>query len=148
MSDGLLRVVYVSRNCIAADAGLAWEIDRILEEAQTRNAANGVTGALNFNRGVFGQVLEGPSDAVEDTFELIEMDDRHADVTVLSIGAIAERAFGDWAMGFVGRDMTEAAGFGRAGGGLRTPLTEMDGDAIFAALHGLALKRELVLRVA
>ena len=147
MSDAMVRLVYFSRNVIEGIApgdprGLDWEIDRILEVSQARNAACGVTGALIYNGGVFGQVLEGPEAAVEATYDRIQSDDRHVETTVLDYAPIAARAFGDWSMGFVGTATP------RSGPRLTTSLAEMDGAAIFGLLHRLALKNELRRRAA
>jgi hypothetical protein len=47
---------------------------------------------------VFIQVLEGPVDAVEATFERICGDLRHRSVRLLELAVAEERVFGDWAM--------------------------------------------------
>ena len=144
----LLRLVYVSRNAIAVPAGgMAWEIDRILDASQRNNARAGVTGALIFNDGVFGQVLEGPRDAVEETFERIQLDDRHSDVTLLDIATVGLRSFGAWTMGFVGSGGVEGA-YGTA-----TTLRDFDvsllsGEEVYGMLHALTLKNQVRDRAA
>lgn len=78
------------------------ELATILEVSDSRNAANGVTGALMFNDGRFAQILEGDRDAVKAIFESIRHDPRHAEVTILSTQTSTVRRFGSWAMTFVG----------------------------------------------
>jgi len=57
---------------------------------------------LLFSAGTFAQALEGPLAAIERTFERIQCDPRHDDVTVLQIAPIERRAFPDWSMAFAG----------------------------------------------
>ena len=103
--SGLFRVVYCSRNGIAGDeATVAREIAAILDVSRRNNARDGITGGLLFSAGCFAQVLEGPSAPIEETFERIQCDPRHNDITVLEAGPIAERAFPDWSMGFTAAD--------------------------------------------
>lgn len=156
MYERLIRVVYLSSPDIPGhdtqradppSAAFREEVDRILAVSQRNNARAGVTGALIFNNGFFGQVLEGPEEAVDATFERIQADPRHRDVTVLGVKPVVERAFGDWSMGFVGFETT---GGDAALHAQRTSLDlgEMDDDEVFAILHGLAIERALGLRAA
>ena len=143
----LIRIVYFSRNAVPlSDHDMAWEIDRILTVAQANNLRDGLTGALAYNDGVFGQVLEGPSEAVEETFNRIQMDDRHADVTLLEIGPIAERTFSDWSMGFVGKADLNAGQGGAAAAAF--DLSALTGPEIYGVLHALMLRNEVRARAA
>ena len=148
LPEDLLRIVYFSRNNITGSSDeMVWEIDRILDISQANNGFVGVTGALIFNDGVFGQVLEGPRAAVEETFERIQLDDRHFDVTLLDISAITARSFADWSMGFVGSGglqevytgVTSIADF---------DISLLSGEEIYGVLHALTLKNELRARAA
>lgn len=109
-AGGVFRIVYMSRNAVA-EAPLAGEVERILAASRRNNAAEGVTGALLFNRDIFAQVLEGPPAAVERTFERIQRDPRHDAVMVLEAGPAGEgRAFADWSMALAdGGASSEAA---------------------------------------
>ena len=99
----LYRVLYCSRNCLdAAPEAYRAEINQILARSRVNNARDGVTGGLLFSNGCFAQVLEGPLQAVEETFERIQCDERHRDVTVLQSGPIEMRDFPDWSMAFTG----------------------------------------------
>lgn len=80
-------------------------IDDIIENAQRRNPANGITGLLVFGSGVFFQWLEGPRDNITQLMALIEKDTRHQSIIVLSSGEeVRERLFPDWAMELVSAD--------------------------------------------
>ncbi len=118
----LFRVLYCSRTATAG--GPDTHIADILSVARRRNAADGITGGLMFSRGCFAQVLEGPIEVVMETFERIQQDERHSDVTVLQVGPIAARDFPAWSMAYAGAndadDPTEGleTGFtGHASGG-------------------------------
>ena len=131
MNDDLYRLVYVSNNEIEGDLDeVSAEIDRLLVMARERNRAVGVTGALMFNADCFSQVLEGPRSGVEAVFERIQVDLRHSAVNVLDFRPVAERAFANWSMAYVGQpsdasrrfaDLARATGFDPAG---------LDGDHV------------------
>ena len=141
--DDLIRIVYLSHNAIRGGGeDVAREIAAILEASRRNNARCGVTGALIYNDGVFGQVLEGPAEAVEETFERIQLDDRHDGVTLLDIKPIDERRFTEWTMGFVGAEA------GRAGAGGAFDMASLGGEAIYDLLHGLMLRNEAPARAA
>jgi hypothetical protein len=63
---------------------------------------------------------------VEEVFETIQADPRHAEVVVLEAGPVAAREFGDWQMAWAGRTADAGARFAalagaevRGGGGGR-----------------------------
>ncbi|KQU23939.1 blue light sensor protein [Methylobacterium sp. Leaf94] len=142
MSD-LYRLVYASKNLLQVpDAEASHAVAQILETSQRNNAEVGVTGALMFNGGAFAQVLEGPRQGVERTFERIQRDQRHGEVTVLECGPTEARGFANWSMAFVGQaetgqtlwsDLARESGF---------DLSRLDGDAVFRMLHGLVIEEE------
>ena len=82
-------------------AGTAYHCDR----CPLAQRADNVTGALLFTNAGFEQVLEGPREVVERTFERIVADRRHADVTVLSFTPTPRRSFPDWPMAFCGQSV-------------------------------------------
>ena len=144
----LIRIVYFSRNDIAvSDAEMSCELDRILNISRINNTRDDVTGALTFNNGVFGQVLEGPSEAVENAFERIQMDDRHSDVTLLEIVSIVERGFSKWSMGFVGK-LDAQADPQRLVTTSDMDISLLSGQEIYRTLHTLMLKNENAVRAA
>ena len=103
----LHQIAYVSRSRLPED-DFDKEVQSILATARSNNPANGVTGALLFSMGFFAQVLEGPVDAVEDLFEIIQLDERHDQVRVLYYRPVSVRAFSDWSMAYAGVVDSEA----------------------------------------
>jgi hypothetical protein len=71
----------------------------ILETSRRNNSAADITGVLLYIDGGFLQVLEGSSQDVGITFHRIARDKRHWNTSVL-MDRTAERAFGEWSMGF------------------------------------------------
>jgi blue light- and temperature-responsive anti-repressor len=97
----LYHLAYVSQSCAQPDRTPHGDLRDILATSRARNRLAGITGALTLGGGTFGQILEGPPDAVEAAFERIERDPRHRDVVLLDLAPIARRSFGGWAMAFV-----------------------------------------------
>ncbi len=142
MSD-LFRLVYASKNLLkGAEPEARGAVETILDASRRNNARVGVTGALMFNDGAFAQVLEGPQKGVEDTFERIQRDQRHGDVTVLECRPVTERGFPEWSMAFVGRSASGQAVWNRLATESGFDLRRLDGDEVFSMLHGLVLEEE------
>ena len=113
METNLYRLVYISRNeIIGDDATIRREIEQILVSARQKNPQAKITGALMFNAGSFAQVLEGPHDDIQDTFERIQCDPRHSHVVMLSLEPVKQREFFNWSMAYFGTDSTASAKFG------------------------------------
>ncbi|MHB8287296.1 MAG: BLUF domain-containing protein [Caulobacteraceae bacterium] len=143
MSDNLHRLVYYSRNRIGGEAETPMsEIRTILAASQRNNAKAEVTGALMFNAGCFAQVLEGPQAAIEATFERIQQDERHGDVSLLAFEPVAARSFGAWSMGFVGARLDDADQFDSIASESGYDPSKMTGEHIFQVLQTLALEEE------
>ncbi|MDX7952933.1 BLUF domain-containing protein [Lichenihabitans sp. Uapishka_5] len=138
--DHLHRLVYYSRNRI--DGPLNEAVRTILAASRRNNAPLAVTGALMFNAGCFAQVLEGDRAVLESTFERIQQDPRHGDVSVLAFEPIAARSFGQWSMGFVGARPDHAAAFADVATASGFDPAVASGDEVLRALHGLALEDE------
>ena len=98
----LHRVLYCSRNLLSASSDVEADIQAILAASRANNARDGITGGLLYSDGCFAQVLEGPLGAIETTFERIQCDPRHGDVTVLKAEPIMSRDFSQWSMAFAG----------------------------------------------
>lgn len=142
MSEDLFRLVYYSRNEIPGGAAaFASEVQAILAASQRNNTRAGVTGALLFNSGCFGQVLEGPRRAVETTFERIQRDPRHGEVSLLAFEP-AERMFPNWSMGFVGTKTRDAERYEGVADESGFDPARMGADRLLARLHSLALEEE------
>ena len=105
----LRHLLYCSRNCIAGTPQqVQEEIQSILAKSRTNNMAAEITGALLFDGKAFTQVLEGPADAIEETFERLQCDPRHSDVTLLENRLIDERHFTAWSMAFADPSVVQA----------------------------------------
>ena len=106
--EQVYKLLYCSRNLLGGSlAEQEGEVQKILASSRRNNVREGVTGALLFNGEWFAQVLEGPLAKVEATFERIQRDPRHADVTVLESGVASCRVFADWSMAYAGADETQ-----------------------------------------
>lgn len=104
--DKLMHLIY----CSSATAGLApADLRAILETARRKNAQRSVTGILLHTSGSFLQVLEGDEATVTELFAVIASDRRHRNATKIIREPIAQRAFGDWTMGFAEMDASELA---------------------------------------
>jgi hypothetical protein len=128
MHTEVYRILYCSRNLMhdSLDSQLS-EIRKILVASRRNNAVHSITGALLFNSGCFAQVLEGPLKHVEATFERIQRDLRHAEVTVLDAGYVEQREFPEWSMAFAGETSPESTVFSEFSQGL--PLTNPSATA-------------------
>ncbi|MEH6756655.1 MAG: BLUF domain-containing protein [Parasphingorhabdus sp.] len=71
---------------------------KIAEGSAAHNRLSDLTGSLVFVDGAFIQILEGPPDEVEKTFERICCDFRHVDVRLIDFINVSERLFEDWDM--------------------------------------------------
>ena len=91
------RILYIST---ARDPLSDKQIDAILATSRRNNRRADVTGCLVIGGRRFLQVLEGPQEAVEQTFARISTDQRHSAIVKLNDKSIDDRSFGNWAMGF------------------------------------------------
>ncbi len=145
MSEDIYRLVYYSRSEIKGGAEtFAKEVAGILAASRRNNASAGITGALMFSDGSFGQVLEGPRRGIETTFERIQRDPRHSEVSLLAFEPVSLTAFADWSMGYIGADKIKAA----AHGGIATASgfnpARLGADALFETLRRLVLEEAAV----
>jgi hypothetical protein len=111
-SGSIYRLIYCSRNVIGQvvpAVEMEQEVRAMLGASRRNNKLENITGALLFTASGFAQVLEGPREVVERTFERIGGDPRHADVTVLSFTPSERRSFPDWSMGCSGQISPDAA---------------------------------------
>lgn len=143
MNDELYRLIYYSRNRVGMhDQEPTAAIAEILAASRTNNLAAGVTGALLFNAGCFGQVLEGGRRVVEATFERIQRDPRHDDVSLLDFQQVAARGFASWSMAFIGADQIEAEKYGAIACESGFDPSRMSGDHLYEALKRLTCAEE------
>ena len=92
--EEIKHIIYASRPFGFDDAVLK----SILLSSRTNNAKSNVTGALICRADLYLQLLEGPEDAVDQTFQRIERDDRHLEIHPLKEGKTDRRLFASWAM--------------------------------------------------
>ena len=108
-----------------------WDlVESILDSSNRNNPANGITGVLVVTKTHFLQVLEGPFEPLNATFERIARDTRHEGIQLISFTEIRERRFADWAMHGIGlfdlnRELQSSLclKFGEDNGNVRIPST-------------------------
>lgn len=145
-NNSLYRLVYISRNQIEGDDDtIRSEIEQILIKARTQNPLSNVTGALMFNTGCFAQILEGLHDHIQETFERIQCDRRHSNVSVLAFEPIAERKFSNWSMAYFGIDSKASGRFADIMKVSGFDLSKISGDRIMELLQEHLLDEELAL---
>jgi len=93
----LRSIVYVSTSVLPFTEQ---QLESLLIEARGLNAISGVTGVLLYHDGNFMQCLEGPTDALQVTYDRILASRRHRNVLALLDMPTAARSFADWQMGF------------------------------------------------
>ncbi|MBC7566002.1 MAG: BLUF domain-containing protein [Pedobacter sp.] len=101
----LYLIMYMSTACEALPQK---ELDAILAESRSWNKSHKISGFLAYVEGnlkdknycQFIQVLEGPEAEVTHIFQKIKKDRRHMHLTVIKEGAILNRNFDAWEMGF------------------------------------------------
>lgn len=147
--SGLSRLLYVSRNTISgSDDEYRNEINKILTVAQHRNSELGISGLLTFTQGIFAQVLEGDPQRIDELFEIIQMDRRHDDVTILEISNVEQRAFASWSMGFVGDDPGLEELFRGMRVGDACTLGKQEAARILTFMETLAKRQKITLKAA
>lgn len=77
-------------------------LDDIVATARLHNKRVGITGALAHTQDHFAQLLEGPTAALDDLMNRIELDRRHTDVTILRVESIVRRRLPAWSMAYAG----------------------------------------------
>jgi hypothetical protein len=93
----MYRLIYVSTALDSVDLN---EFKRILNTAQTNNAARDLTGMLAFNSKVFLQAIEGSREAINDLYAKLTRDQRHFNLMLLKYSQIEQRHWANWSMGF------------------------------------------------
>jgi hypothetical protein len=101
----LIRLTYFSRNRLndwysSKDCGIA----EILATSVANNLRDCITGALICDDRWFIQELEGAEGKVSAAFERILRDQRHRDVSLVTMQAVAARRFPNFAMVCLFRD--------------------------------------------
>lgn len=134
------QLIYASASSTPMQAD---DLEDLLERAQHKNAAAGITGALVYVDGCFLQVLEGLAEPVRQLMERIYRDPRHEAVTLLQAQEVAEARFAQWTMAYVSATSAQVAQW--AGLSERTELPETvaqmreDRDKAMLALNSILL---------
>ena len=76
------------------------EIGYLLQRARERNKEYGITGVLLYIGDNFMQYIEGHKDNLDIIYKIIQEDDQHTGLVLVSREAIQDREFGDWAMAY------------------------------------------------
>ena len=110
------------------------DLEEILEQARSKNAKRGITGALVYVDGVFLQILEGDTGVVLGLMAKITRDVRHETVTVLKQGEIPAAIFNDWNMAYVSATGEQVARWAGLSGTTAIPdvLIDMRNDSVKA----------------
>ena len=102
MQNSSLRAVfYTSKSCLAARP-CSGELAELIEAAQRKNAALGITGALILVGQQFAQYIEGPATAVHSLMASIAADARHKNMLITYDQFIAERRLCGWSLAYKG----------------------------------------------
>jgi hypothetical protein len=94
----LTQIVYLSTSCHHLSPS---ELKNLLIKSRQKNQSANITGMLLYIDHSFLQVLEGPTEAVEQLFAKIKVDSRHVRIATLTHQVIKTRDFADWSMGFL-----------------------------------------------
>ena len=96
--ETFLQIIYMSAATVPFTEQ---ELAEILSKSKANNEKVEVSGLLIYHEGSFLQVLEGPEEAVLETYERIGDDPRHTEVGLLLKQKVLARSFGNWEMGYV-----------------------------------------------
>ncbi|MGD9612733.1 MAG: BLUF domain-containing protein [Kiritimatiellia bacterium] len=97
----LVRLTYASRLKKKLNHAA---LEKIMDVSRRNNRKLGVTGALCSSPRGFLQILEGPPEAVNELYNRIVRDPRHADVTLLEYVRVPFREFENWSMAYIRTD--------------------------------------------
>jgi len=117
------RLLYCSDHAGISPAQTGALAKAIALDSARRNSVTDLTGALASVDGRFIQVIEGPLDALEVTFERICCDPRHQNIKLLDFRTVSQRRFARWNMACLAEDEASQADWCRALGDLSSSLT-------------------------
>ncbi|MDA7788038.1 BLUF domain-containing protein [Sphingomonadaceae bacterium] len=92
------RLLYTSKQVTGRPKRKGADIDELVELSARRNASCGLTGVLLQMEDTFIQALEGPPEALYETFERICCDSRHENINLIELSPVNERLFDQWDM--------------------------------------------------
>ena len=73
-------------------------IKNILAISRANNNKTGLTGSLIYRSDLYFQFLEGPPDAIDETYKKIKLDTRHSEIHKVKEDMTNRRLFASWAM--------------------------------------------------
>jgi len=101
----LSRLLYFSENQLSLKRGSALQqLSDLMSVCRKRNEQRDITGALLFDELWFIQCLEGERRTVMALFDQIREDERHSNVSLVSLHDAADRSFGHWWMALLQRN--------------------------------------------
>ena len=125
----MLTLVYISTARALITPAMC---ENILAVSRSNNSRVGVSGLLVAGQKRFIQALEGPTDAVRQTYARIAADPRHYACVTLGERYSDTRQFGEWSMGYSGgADADDDAGLEAIVAALVEPLDDADLRAQF-----------------
>ena len=74
------------------------DLAKIVDASKAQTEPHGITGILFFDKGYYGQILEGERVAVEATWSRIKNDTRHSEIELIGVTEIQARRFPMWSM--------------------------------------------------
>lgn len=93
----MIQISYISS---AREPMTTEQLLALLQQCLNNNADHGVTGMLLYANATFLQVLEGEEKIVDELYDKIQKDPRHAQMQRLHRKPIEQRQYSDWTMGF------------------------------------------------
>jgi hypothetical protein len=95
-APSLKRITYLSTAVCQFDHA---QLQELAMHAAKNNAKHQITGVMYYKGGEFLQVIEGPSEAIDDLWSRLRQDDRHTWLEALWIEDNVQRSFTGWNMG-------------------------------------------------
>lgn len=77
------------------------ELVQLLTRSREYNQEMNVTGFLIYVDGSFLQWIEGPTEGIDDVYQRINSDPRHAQISAIFEGVLGERHFPNWSMAYL-----------------------------------------------
>lgn len=99
--EHLIELSYISKS--STDVGIL-ALMNLLESSVHRNKRSGISGVLFYDKGVYGQILEGFPAAIKPVWNAISSDLRHTDIRILGVDKLSKRRFTNWSMKFYGSE--------------------------------------------
>lgn len=97
----LSRLLYISESRIDGP-DLFNAVSQITSVSKVKNISLALTGTLLFTGTHFVQILEGPSESIDQMMISLDADRRHANIAVIIRSRINVRRFTDWSMAYNG----------------------------------------------